>query len=172
MADPRMTRKDFIASIVLIVFSITIIVISYTMPRLERRGIDPLSAPGVVPGMIGLVLLCLALILFIRSIRNGGYRIFKKTELPADGHRHQGAVTRVSLTLIISLIYAIGFLGHLNYSIGTGIFIFSFICLFEIQSGQSLRVQMKIILLALIQAVVASVLITLVFQNLFLIDLP
>jgi len=172
MTDPGMTRKDFIASIVLIVFSMTIIVISYTMPRLERRGIDPLSAPGVVPGMIGVVLLCLALILFIRSIRNGGYRIFQQSESPAGAHRQQGAVARVSLTLIISLIYAIGFLGHLNYSIGTGIFIFSFICLFEIKPGQAWRVRKKIILLACIQAVVASVLITLVFQKLFLIDLP
>ena len=57
MVDSKMTRKDFITSIVLIVVSITIIVISYTMPRLERRGIDPFSAPGVVPGMIGGVLL-------------------------------------------------------------------------------------------------------------------
>ena len=77
MADSRMTRKDFITSIVLIVFSITIVVMSYTMPRLERRGIDPLSAPGVVPGMIGMVLLCLALILFFRSIKNGGYRFLQ-----------------------------------------------------------------------------------------------
>ena len=171
MADSRMTRKDFLTSIVLIVFSITIVVMSYTMPRLERRGIDPLSAPGVVPGMIGMVLLCLALILFFRSIKNGGYRFF-----PTSGHPekpvHQGAVTRVSLTLLLSLIYAIGFLGRLNYSLSTGIFIFSFICLFEIQSGKPLWEQKKVFLFALVQAVAASALITLVFQNLFLIDLP
>ena len=171
MADSRMTRKDFLTSIVLIVFSITIVVMSYTMPRLERRGIDPLSAPGVVPGMIGMVLLCLALILFFRSIKNGGYRFF-----PTSGHPekpvHQGAVTRVSITLLLSLVYAIGFLGRLNYSLSTGIFIFSFICLFEIQPGKPFREQKKVFLFALVQAVVASALITLVFQNLFLIDLP
>lgn len=171
MADSGMTRKDFITSIVLIVFSITIVVMSYTMPRLEQRGIDPLSAPGVVPGMIGMVLLCLALILFFRSIKNGGYRLFSKND-HSDRPVHQGAVTRVSLTLILSLIYAIGFLGRLNYSISTGLFIFSFICLFEFQSGKSLREQKKVFLFALFQAVAASALITLVFQYLFLVDLP
>lgn len=171
MADSRMTRKDFITSIVLLAFSITIIVMSYTMPRLERRGIDPFSAPGVVPGMIGGVLLCLALILFFRSIKNGGYRLFAK-KAGSPGDRQQGAVGRVSLTLLVSLIYAIGLLGRLNYSVSTGVFIFSFICLFEIQPGQALLRQKKTIVIALIQAIVASVLITLVFQKLFLIDLP
>jgi hypothetical protein len=171
MVDSRMTRKDFITSIVLIVVSITIIVISYTMPRLERRGIDPFSAPGVVPGMIGGILLCLALILFIRSVKNGGYRFFQKQD-DSGTSKHQGAVTRVSLTLVVCLIYSIGFLGRLNYSVATGIFIFSFICLFEFQPGQPLRTQKKMIFMALVQAVTASLLITLVFQNLFLIDLP
>lgn len=171
MPDPKMTRKDFITSIVLIVFSVTIVVMSYTMPRLERRGIDPLSAPGVVPGMIGGVLLCLALILFFRSYKNGGYRLFQEDESSVES-RHQGAITRVSLTLLVSLIYAIGFLGHLNYSVGTAIFIFTFICLFEIQLSKPLRAQGKVFVFALLQAVVASALITLVFQYLFLVDLP
>ena len=170
-ADQKMTGKDFITSIVLIVFSITVTVMSYTMPRLERRGIDPLSAPGVVPGFIGTVLLCLALILFFRSITNGGYRIFKG-EGGVTRSQHQGAATRVLLTLIVCLIYAVSLLGWLNYSFATALFIFTFICLFEIRPGQPMGDHRKIIVIALIQAVVASALVTLVFQYLFLIDLP
>lgn len=165
-----MVKKDFITSIVLIVFSMTVVVMSYTMPRLERRGIDPFSAPGVVPGMIGAVLLCLALILFIRSIRQGGYRIFQKET--GDHVEHQGAATRVLLTFFISLVYAIGFLGRLDYSISTALYIFTFICLFEFDAGKTVLSQKRMILFAIIQAVVASVLITLVFQKLFLVDIP
>jgi putative tricarboxylic transport membrane protein len=172
MVDAKMARKDFIASIVLIAFSLTIIIMSYTMPRLERRGIDPFSAPGVVPGMIGLVLLCLALILFVRSVRYGGYRITKGTTDTVQTQNQKGAAVRVMLTLFVSLVYAIGFLGRLNYSVSTALFIFAFICLFEIQPGRSLWNQRKIILFALVQAVVAALLITVVFQNLFLVDLP
>ena len=72
MNDQKMVKKDFITSIVLIAFSVSVIVMSYTMPRLERRNIDPFSAPGVVPGMIGIALLLLSLIIFVRSIRRGG----------------------------------------------------------------------------------------------------
>lgn len=165
-----MVKKDFITSIVLIAFSLSIIISSYTMPRLERRGIDPFSAPGVVPGMVGLILLCLALILFFRSIRNGGYRIFKN-ESNAD-ITHRGAAKRVILTLIISLIYAIGFLGRFNYLVSTLGYIFCFICLFEYQSGQPFLKQKKMFYLAMIQAVIASVLVTSIFQYLFLVDLP
>lgn len=171
MVDQKMTGKDFIASIVLIVFSITVLVISYTMPRLERRGIDPLSAPGVVPGLIGAVLLCLALILFFRSIKNGGYRIFRAKGGGTES-QHQGAAIRVLLTLIVCLTYAVGLLGWLNYSIATALFIFTFICLFEIGPGQTMGERRKIIAISFIQAVVASALVALVFEYLFLIDLP
>ncbi len=172
MTDPKMVKKDFITSIVLIAFSLSIVVLSYTMPRLERRGIDPFSAPGVVPGMIGLVLLCLALVLFVRSVRRGGYRLFESGAAASDGTARTGAHLRVLLTLGLSLVYAVGFLGRLNYSVATVLYILAFICLFEYQPGQGLWQQRRVFIAALIQAVLASVLITLVFQKLFLVDLP
>lgn len=167
-----MIKKDFITSIVLIAFSISVIVMSYTMPRLERRGIDPFSAPGVVPGMIGGILLCLALILFVRSVRRGGYLLLSKNNYPEDEPRNRGAVLRVSLTLIISVIYAIGFLGRVNYSVATAVYIFGFICLFEYQSGVPLTAQKRMFFHAVVQALIGAVAITLVFQKLFLVDLP
>lgn len=171
MPIPKMVKKDFVTSIVLTAFSISIIVSSYTMPRLERRNIDPFSAPGVVPGMIGLILLCLSLILLIRSIKRGGYRLFARDD-DTDGEKHQGAALRVIMTLVISLIYAIGFLGRLDYSIGTAIYIFSFISLFEYQTDIPPLKQKNMFIMAILQAVIASLLITVVFRKLFLVDLP
>lgn len=166
-----MVKKDFITSIVLITFSISVVVSSYMMPRLGRRGIDPFSAPGVVPGMIGLILLCLALILFIRSIKNGGYRLLSTAG--DDGEvKHQGAAKRVLLTLFISLIYAIGFLGRIDYTLSTLLYVFTFIIVFEYQLKVGLIEQKKVLAFALVQALIAAVLITLVFRQLFLVDLP
>ncbi len=165
-----MVKKDFLTSIVLIAFSLSVIVSSYTMPRLERRNIDPFSAPGVVPGMIGCILLILAFILFIRSVRQGGYLILSPRSNEQSVHR--GAVLRVGLTLVISLIYAIGFLGRVDYTIGTLLYIFSFIVLFEYRWGEPLRAQLKVFGYALIQALIGSILITIVFRKLFLVDLP
>jgi len=172
MVDSKMVKKDFITSIVLIAFSLSVVVLSYTMPRLERRGIDPFSAPGVVPGMIGLILLCLALILFVRSVRRGGHRLWSRGGGSPAQPGARGGVLRVGMTLGLSLLYAVGLLGRLNYSISTALYILVFICLFEYQPGQGLWNQKKTFLLALLQAVVAALLITVVFQKLFLVDLP
>ena len=165
-----MVKKDFITSVVLLAFSLSVIVSSYTMPRLERRGIDPFSAPGVVPGMIGLILLCLALILFVRSVRRGGYLLFGAETRQQSGHR--GAAWRVLLTLVISLIYAVGFLGRIDYTLATILYVFSFIMLFEYRWIEPLNHQLKVIGYALLQALIAALLITLVFRKLFLVDLP
>lgn len=166
-----MVKRDFITSIVLIVFSVSVVVSSYTMPRLEHRDIDPFSAPGIVPGMIGLILLILALTLFTRSIRAGGYRLFSADD-SGDAAAHPGAAGRVLLTLFISLVYAVGLLGRIDYTFGTLIYIFSFIVLFEYRRGVPLLEQKKMFATALLQAVIAAVLITLVFRKLFLVDLP
>ena len=165
-----MVKKDFITSIVLIAFSLSVVVSSYTMPRLEHRGIDPFSAPGVVPGMIGWILLILALILFVRSVRRGGYLLF--SSVGQDGPRHEGAALRVGWTLVISLIYAVGFLGRIDYTLATLLYIFVFIVLFEYRWTAPLSGQLKILGYALLQALIASFLITLVFRKLFLVDLP
>ncbi len=165
-----MVKKDFITSIVLIAFSLSVIVSSYTMPRLERRGIDPFSAPGVVPGLIGIILLVLALILFIRSVRHGGYLILPDRSEQKSAHR--GAALRVGLTLALSLIYAIGLLGHIDYTSGTLLYIFVFIVLFEYRWGEPVSSQLKVLGYALLQALIASLLISIVFRKLFLVDLP
>ena len=79
---------------------------------------------------------------------------------------------RVGLTLVISLIYAIGFLGHVDYTIGTLLYIFTFIVLFEYRWGEPLGGRLKVLGYALLQALIASLLITIVFRKLFLVDLP
>ncbi|MEJ2056241.1 MAG: tripartite tricarboxylate transporter TctB family protein [Desulfofustis sp.] len=166
-----MVKKDFITSIVLIAFSLSVVVMSYTMPRLEHRNIDPFSAPGVVPGMIGMILLGLSLILFFRSIRRGGYLLFGATD-GVDISAQKGGKIRVLLTLALSLIYAVGLLGRINYGLATFIYIAACILIFEYRSDIGLMVQKKMIAVALFEAVIAALSISLIFRKLFLVDLP
>ncbi len=166
-----MVKKDFITSIVLVAFSISVVVMSYTMPRLEHRNIDPFSAPGVVPGMIGMILLALSLILFVRSGRRGGYLLFTA----GDGKNeptHRGGAKRVFLTLILSFFYAVGLLGRIDYTIATMGYIFAFIVIFEYRSDLGPAAQKKMLGVALLEAVIAAVSISLIFRKLFLVDLP
>lgn len=166
-----MVKKDFITSIVLIAFSISVVVMSYTMPRLEHRNIDPFSAPGVVPGMIGMILLGLSLILFVRASIRGGYLLFSRSDGTSEP-THKGGAQRVLLTLMLSLIYAVGLLGRIDYTLATCSYIFAFIVLFEYRSDLGPAARKKMFGVALLEAVIAAVLISLIFRNLFLVDLP
>ena len=111
---------------------------------------------GLFLGLIGIILLVLALILFIRSVRHGGYLILSLRSEQKNAHR--GAAMRVGLTLALSLIYAIGLLGHIDYTIGTLLYIFVFIVLFEYRWGEPVSSQLKVLGYALLQALIASLL--------------
>ena len=62
-----MAKADFITSLVLIVLGIGVVVESWRMPRFTDQGTSIWSAPGVTPGMVGLVLAILGLALLFRS---------------------------------------------------------------------------------------------------------
>jgi len=73
MNERDMHKADFITSVVLLTFSITVVWMSIEMPRLENRDINPLTVPGIVPGFLGVVIGIFSLILLERSIRHRGY---------------------------------------------------------------------------------------------------
>jgi hypothetical protein len=75
MTGSRMDRYDFLSSIVLIVLAIGIIVESWRMERLEELNINPYTAPGLIPGLIGVLLLICGIALGVRAISRGGWRI-------------------------------------------------------------------------------------------------
>ena len=69
-----MARADFLFSLVLIALGLFVTVESWRMPRLAELGIEPWSVPGLVPGLIGVILLALGAVLCGRSVRRGGHR--------------------------------------------------------------------------------------------------
>ncbi len=78
-ADKGPTRADAIAGLVFMIFGALIVIESWQMPRMEQFGSSIWSAPGVVPGMIGIALAimgcALLLTLALRACsRPFGYR--------------------------------------------------------------------------------------------------
>lgn len=76
------------------------------------------------------------------------------------------------ITLGLCLFYSLGMIGFLPYYMGTGLFVLMFIVIFEYDLGLSPRSQIKKLMFALIQAVLVAAGVTLVFQELFLVNLP
>lgn len=171
MKESNMPRADLVTSIILIAFGISVLVLSLQMPRFEEHGVNPYSVPGIVPGFLGAVVAFLGVVLFIRSIVQKGYRLGLTGGTVKEFFTSE-TTKRFALTIAVSIIYALVLLGRIPFPIATGVYIFTFIFIFEYQWKKSFLVQWKRVLMALAVAVVFSAAVTGVFRYLFLVNLP
>ena len=168
---PGMAQADFITSIFLLFFGVGVTVLSIRMPRLEHRGINPYTVPGIVPGVIGAAITVMSATLLIRSVLQKGYSIKLGPGGPGALFRN-AMVQRVSVTVGICLVYALALVGTIPYPVATFLFVFVFMLLFEYQRQVPLRDQRKTVVVAALEAVLTAVLVSVLFRYLFLVRLP
>ncbi len=171
MKESNMPRADFVTSMILIAFGISVLVLSLQMPRFEEHDVNPYSVPGIVPGFLGAVIAFLGVVLLIRSILQKGYRLGISGGTVKDFFSSE-VTKRFALTIAISVIYALVLLGRISYPIATGVYIFAFIFIFEYEWKKSFSDQLKKVLMALVISVIFSAAVTGVFRYLFLVNLP
>jgi len=171
MKESNMAKADFLMSILLIAFGLTVLATSINMPRFEEMDANPYSVPGVVPGFLGGIIAFMGLVLLIRSLIRKGYKLGINGKTLKDWSK-EDSTRRLLLTLGLSLLYAMVFIGLLPYAVGTVIFIFAFIAVFEYKKGIPLREQKKMLWKAVLTSVISGVSIWVVFRYLFLVSLP
>ena len=171
MNEKQMRKADFLSSIVLIIFGVTITVMAVRMPRLEEKGINPYTAPGVVPGVLGVIILLLSLIMFIRTVRRSDFLPRIQKGHLKDLIKDEGTI-RLGVSLALCLIYALVLVGHIPYFLATFLFTLGFILSFDLKFDKIEKSTKRIILIAVIQATISSAVISAAFQYLFLVDLP
>ncbi|MCI0526743.1 MAG: tripartite tricarboxylate transporter TctB family protein [Nitrospira sp.] len=165
-----MVKADFITSILLILFGTYILYTSIQMPRFKEQGAEFWSVPGLVPGLVGSTILLLALVLLLRSIRQGGYKI-RVTWQQTQAYLGQDSSKRLLGTLMLSLFYALGLMGHIHYTLATWIYVFLFVGIYGRQPDLPL-LHHQVLIKALLTATLVSVTVTAVFRYLFLVNLP
>ncbi|MHB9152884.1 MAG: tripartite tricarboxylate transporter TctB family protein [Spirochaetales bacterium] len=170
MTEKSMTKADFVTSIVLLAFGITVVVMSVQMPTMADANQSKFSAPGIVPGFIGVMVTLLSFAMLIRSIKRKGMQEIVQKGAAKD-LLAQETTSRILKTLVICVVYVL-LLGKLWFPLPTALFIFAFIVMFEYDFKSAFRPQIKKIIVAFIIAVVATTLVTVVFQYLFLVNLP
>lgn len=153
-------RADRWFAVLLTLFGAAATFESWRMPRLDHLGIDPMSAPGLTPGLLGLVLTILGLILAVRSAKP-----IPDGAGTATAERGWG---RLAITLALCLIYAVGLLGRLPFPIATALFVGAFIAVFLY--GQRSLLTVAALSIAMAVGVAASV--TVLFERVFLVRLP
>jgi hypothetical protein len=155
-------RADLAWSAAWLALSTAILVASWTMDRLERLGAKLYGAPGLVPGLLGLVLLVLSLALAVRAVRQGA---------------RQGALRRgrpfildqtwmgTALVLALCFGYAAGLIGRVPFWLATFVFVTAFIAMFEYPARRRMA-------LAPAYAAATSLVVTWLFESVFLVRLP
>ncbi|MBT0959148.1 tripartite tricarboxylate transporter TctB family protein [Alphaproteobacteria bacterium KMM 3653] len=136
----------------------------WQMDRLEIRKIHPASIPGLVPIVLGGLLIICA-VLLLRST-------FKSDE---DGDAlimSGGSWARLAITGALCIFYALGLVGWLSYFWATAVFTFAFCMIFSFPVDGDLRQKGIATLGALALGVGIALGSSYLFQELFLVRLP
>ena len=143
-------------------FGAAVLVASWRMDRLEGLHINPWSVPGLLPGLLGALMILFGAALFLRGPGAN------------DGEKAPGA-GRTWLALVLCVGFAAGLLGHgLPFWLAAAGFMFVAIVSFrwldrEAEAAGSLG---RLALESAAIAITASVAISLLFQEVFLVRLP
>jgi putative tricarboxylic transport membrane protein len=141
------------------------------MPRLEERNINPWTAPGIVPGILGIVIALLGAALAFRSAVAGGLHAQSRQTLEEIAESRV-SVARLALCAALCIIYAVLLVGRMPFSLATGLFVFVFIVAFEGQEAGSNAGRLRMFSAAIVIAAATAIIVSFVFEYLFLVRLP
>jgi putative tricarboxylic transport membrane protein len=144
---------------------------SWRMPRLEERGIDPWTAPGIVPGVLGITLTVLGVVLGLRGLNDirqaamSGQRV-----IPAAIMGQGESRTRFLIALALNLGYALLLVGRVPFWMATLAYLLAFMTVFGLGMGTP-GAGRRAAINALVAAAATAAIVYL-FQTLFLVRLP
>lgn len=166
-----MAKADFVTGLVFIALGIATVVASVEMPRFAELDVNTYTAPGLVPGVLGVVILVLGGVLFLRAAHAGGWRLAERTAQATPWRTHPG-MRRVLLSVALCLLYAAGLLGRLPFWLATFLFVAAFVILFEWPLAADRSDRLRRVAFAIVLGAVISAATSFVFQEIFLVRLP
>jgi prepilin signal peptidase PulO-like enzyme (type II secretory pathway) len=157
-------REEFVSAGVFAALGAVIVMASWRMDRLADRGIEAASVPGLLPGLVGALMLLLALVLAWQARR------LPATPQPADS---PGGTRRTLAAIVLCVLFAGITLGHgLAFVVEGAIFIFVFTTLFSWREWHDTGRIGRGLAQTLAVAVIASAFISWLFESVFLVRLP
>lgn len=169
-SPPASARADLRAAWVWMIFGAAVLIASLRMDRLEKQDINPYTIPGLLPGLLGIVTILLGFLLALRSWRR--LKVHPDEIVPSTGGAEK---KRILMVIVLCVGFAVGLVGHgLPYWAAAAIFVsIAILCLQHVQrqaAGEKLG--LRAIAKAVAIGLGAGIVITLVFQELFLVHLP
>jgi hypothetical protein len=169
--EPITPRGDLKDAACWIALGVVVLIGSVTMDRLEQQHINPYTVPGLLPGLLGIMMMLLGGVLALRSLGRGALRLAPTPPSADDGERWR----RIWVVTALCLGYGIVLIGHgLPFWLASTIYVMASILIMQrmsrdpAQRRQTARAWIK----ALTIALSASVITHLVFQEFFLVRMP
>ncbi|MEP7303507.1 MAG: tripartite tricarboxylate transporter TctB family protein [Caldimonas sp.] len=153
-----------------LVFGVAVLVGSLRMDRLEAQNINPYTVPGLLPGLLGLVMILLGTLLGLRSWGRGA-RLSGGPRLAVDWP----SLRRLGVVVSLILLYTVVLLGRgLPFWIGSALYVTASIVLLQAPQRALVGrgVNWRDFAFAAAVGIGSGVVITYVFQELFLVRLP
>lgn len=161
---------DRIGGAIWFVFGSAVLYGSWTMDRLASQSIQPLTAPGLLPGLLGLGMMAMAVVLLSRRRVYEGAASLEGAAQSGEGGTGWG---RLLLSWGLCVLFAGVLLGRgLPFWILAAGFVFIHVLALEDRHRIEGRPHFRRIVEAALIAAATSGIVTFVFQNLFLIRLP
>jgi hypothetical protein len=167
-ASPRADLYDAIGWILL---GLVVVVLSLQMDRLQDRHINPLTIPGLVPGLLGAGMIIVGAILGLRSWARSALQ----QALPAATENQRKRRIRILLAVLLCCGYSVVLIGHgLPFWLASWIYVTCSILVFDRISSDAAkrRIGFVAVAKALLIGILSSVAVWLVFERLFLVRLP
>ena len=152
-------RSDMLGGAGWMAFGAAILFEALRMDRFEQMGATLYTMPGLVPGMIGLVLMLLGGVLALRGWS-------RRPAAPERGAPLLNA--RMLWTLALTLVYAAVLIGRVNFIVATAAFVGAFVWLFTPEDASRQRRW----IFAVATGVLSALVVGFVFEDIFLVRLP
>ena len=167
--EPRPSeRADFYGGLAWIALGTAIGIGSWRMDRLERMGVSFFTAPGLVPGVLGVLIAVCGEVLATRAWYQGA---FGPAQRPAVLLR-ANALARIGVTLSLCLSFAVVMVGRVPFWIAAAAYLFVQIAVLQYPERKAHGEVARGLVVAAAIALGAAGAIAFLFQEIFLVRLP
>jgi putative tricarboxylic transport membrane protein len=165
---PLPPRVDLWTGVAFLALGLGIVSLGLQMPTFKEQKGEIYTAPGLVPGIYGVVISILSLWLIARSIQRSRAASLAPGEVAPPGTSN----LRLALATGLALVFCGGLVGRMPFWAAAASFVTAFIALFEWHPGESWSRRAVRLGTAVLQGLVTGVAVTLVFEKLFYVRLP
>jgi hypothetical protein len=158
---------DLVSGACWVALATAIMVGAWRMDRLEHLQASIYSAPGLVPGLIGVALALMGLVLMLRAWRAGALAGAGRPNIA------WGAQARLAAAVALCFAFAVGLVGRgPPFWLAAAIFIAVTVFAFQYPERRSAGTVLRGALIAIVYGLIAGYAVHYVFQELFLVRLP